>query len=200
MSEHRLPTEDFILVTPGGGGDGAELVDWVVERLRARSRPAAPRDPAAGAVHAGRAAAGVPGSASTATRRLHRDHLRGAGRAVLRARQRHRRAWAATTRSARSSPSASRLCWSRAPRRGSSSTCAPSVRSGSGSCACWPTMACGRRSGWPQPCASCRCMPVPRTSRAGADAARGWTGSARLIAPWLRPRGTLRELRRSRYA
>jgi predicted glycosyltransferase len=30
MSEHRLPTEDFILVTPGGGGDGAELVDWVV--------------------------------------------------------------------------------------------------------------------------------------------------------------------------
>ena len=30
MSEHRIPTEDFILVTPGGGGDGAELVDWVV--------------------------------------------------------------------------------------------------------------------------------------------------------------------------
>jgi predicted glycosyltransferase len=28
--EHRVPGEDFILVTPGGGGDGAELVDWVI--------------------------------------------------------------------------------------------------------------------------------------------------------------------------
>ncbi len=27
---HRVPSEDFILVTPGGGGDGAELVDWVL--------------------------------------------------------------------------------------------------------------------------------------------------------------------------
>jgi predicted glycosyltransferase len=30
MSERRVPTEEFILVTPGGGGDGAELVDWVL--------------------------------------------------------------------------------------------------------------------------------------------------------------------------
>jgi predicted glycosyltransferase len=27
---HRLPRDDFILVTPGGGGDGAELIDWVI--------------------------------------------------------------------------------------------------------------------------------------------------------------------------
>ena len=25
-----MPREDFILVTPGGGGDGAELIDWVI--------------------------------------------------------------------------------------------------------------------------------------------------------------------------
>ena len=25
-----MPSEKFILVTPGGGGDGAELVDWVI--------------------------------------------------------------------------------------------------------------------------------------------------------------------------
>ena len=28
--EHPVPSEPFILVTPGGGGDGAELVDWVL--------------------------------------------------------------------------------------------------------------------------------------------------------------------------
>ena len=28
--EHRPPREPFILVTPGGGGDGAELIDWVI--------------------------------------------------------------------------------------------------------------------------------------------------------------------------
>jgi predicted glycosyltransferase len=28
--EHELPRRPFILVTPGGGGDGAELVDWVL--------------------------------------------------------------------------------------------------------------------------------------------------------------------------
>jgi predicted glycosyltransferase len=29
-SEHGLPTEPSILVTPGGGGDGAELIEWVI--------------------------------------------------------------------------------------------------------------------------------------------------------------------------
>lgn len=28
--EHPLPRGNFILVTPGGGGDGAELIDWVI--------------------------------------------------------------------------------------------------------------------------------------------------------------------------
>lgn len=28
--EHPVPEGEFLLVTPGGGGDGAELVDWVV--------------------------------------------------------------------------------------------------------------------------------------------------------------------------
>ena len=28
--EHPLPAGEFILVTPGGGGDGAELIDWVI--------------------------------------------------------------------------------------------------------------------------------------------------------------------------
>ncbi len=30
LPEHGLPQEPFILVTPGGGGDGAELIDWVI--------------------------------------------------------------------------------------------------------------------------------------------------------------------------
>jgi predicted glycosyltransferase len=30
MLEHRVPEGPFILVTPGGGGDGAELIDWVI--------------------------------------------------------------------------------------------------------------------------------------------------------------------------
>ena len=28
--EHGLPAEPSVLVTPGGGGDGAELIDWVI--------------------------------------------------------------------------------------------------------------------------------------------------------------------------
>jgi predicted glycosyltransferase len=28
--EHRVPSDPFILVTPGGGGDGGELIDWVL--------------------------------------------------------------------------------------------------------------------------------------------------------------------------
>jgi predicted glycosyltransferase len=30
LPDHELPAEPFILVTPGGGGDGAELIDWVI--------------------------------------------------------------------------------------------------------------------------------------------------------------------------
>ncbi|HEX6015202.1 MAG TPA: glycosyltransferase [Geminicoccaceae bacterium] len=30
LPEHEVPAEPFILVTPGGGGDGAELIDWVI--------------------------------------------------------------------------------------------------------------------------------------------------------------------------
>lgn len=30
MVGHRVPEAPFILVTPGGGGDGAELIDWVI--------------------------------------------------------------------------------------------------------------------------------------------------------------------------
>ena len=120
---------DFILVTPGGGGDGAELDRLGDPRLRARSRHAAPRRAAARAVHAGRAAARLPGAGQPRPP-AGSDHLRGAGRAVLRARPRHRRRWAATTRSARSSRSASRRCWCRGRRPGSSSICAPSGRSG----------------------------------------------------------------------
>lgn len=32
---HPLPAGDFILVTPGGGGDGAELIDWVIRAYEA---------------------------------------------------------------------------------------------------------------------------------------------------------------------
>jgi predicted glycosyltransferase len=28
--DHQVPGGEFILVTPGGGGDGAELIDWVI--------------------------------------------------------------------------------------------------------------------------------------------------------------------------
>jgi predicted glycosyltransferase len=30
LPEHGLPAAPFLLVTPGGGGDGAELIDWVL--------------------------------------------------------------------------------------------------------------------------------------------------------------------------
>lgn len=33
--EHTVPDEDFILVTPGGGGDGAQLIDWVIRAYEA---------------------------------------------------------------------------------------------------------------------------------------------------------------------
>ncbi len=33
--EHRPPDGGFILVTPGGGGDGAELIDWVIRAYEA---------------------------------------------------------------------------------------------------------------------------------------------------------------------
>ena len=39
-----LPFDDepFILVTPGGGGDGVEMVDWVMRAYEARTRPLFP--------------------------------------------------------------------------------------------------------------------------------------------------------------
>ena len=37
-----LPGEPFLLVTPGGGGDGETLVDWVLNALEQKPRPAKP--------------------------------------------------------------------------------------------------------------------------------------------------------------
>ena len=37
-----LPSEPFLLVTPGGGGDGETLVDWVLSALEQKPRPAKP--------------------------------------------------------------------------------------------------------------------------------------------------------------
>ncbi len=34
-NEHELPDEPYILVTPGGGGDGEELIDWVLRAYEA---------------------------------------------------------------------------------------------------------------------------------------------------------------------
>ena len=34
--------EPFILVTAGGGGDGVDMVDWVIRRLRVRCKAAPP--------------------------------------------------------------------------------------------------------------------------------------------------------------
>lgn len=43
-SPDTLPFGDapFLLVTPGGGGDGVELVDWVIRAYEARTRPLFP--------------------------------------------------------------------------------------------------------------------------------------------------------------
>ena len=38
----NLPREPFLLVTPGGGGDGETLVDWVLNALEQKPRPAKP--------------------------------------------------------------------------------------------------------------------------------------------------------------
>jgi predicted glycosyltransferase len=37
-----LPTDPFVLVTPGGGGDGETMVDWVLNALESQPRPAIP--------------------------------------------------------------------------------------------------------------------------------------------------------------
>jgi predicted glycosyltransferase len=37
-----LPADPFLLVTPGGGGDGETLVDWVLNALERQPRPAMP--------------------------------------------------------------------------------------------------------------------------------------------------------------
>ena len=37
-----LPADPFLLVTPGGGGDGETLVDWVLSALESQPRPAVP--------------------------------------------------------------------------------------------------------------------------------------------------------------
>ncbi len=37
-----LPRESFFLITPGGGGDGETLVDWVLNALEQKPRPAKP--------------------------------------------------------------------------------------------------------------------------------------------------------------
>ncbi len=39
---HPFADEPFILVTPGGGGDGIELVDWVLKAYEAHDRPLFP--------------------------------------------------------------------------------------------------------------------------------------------------------------
>lgn len=41
-SENPYGDEPFILVTPGGGGDGIELVDWVLSAYEAQSQPLFP--------------------------------------------------------------------------------------------------------------------------------------------------------------
>ena len=114
------------------------------QRLRARPRPAPSRRPADGAVHAGRAETGLPG-AGRARLPAGRDHLRGAGSRRSSSAPARSSPWAATTRSARSYPSASRPCWCRGPHPGSSSICAPSGRSGWGWSACCPTTAPARQ-------------------------------------------------------
>ena len=41
-TDHPFGEEPFILVTPGGGGDGIELVDWVLRAYESRERPLFP--------------------------------------------------------------------------------------------------------------------------------------------------------------
>ena len=140
------------------------------QRLRARSRPAASRRPADGAVHAGRAAAGLPGAGgarSAAARRSPSRH----GSSRSSSAPAPWSPWAATTRSARSSRSASRPCWCRAPRPGSSSICAPSGRSGWAWCGCSPMTACAAPQ---RMAAALRALPAHAGAggeRARADAA-----------------------------
>ena len=42
MEHFRFSDEPFILVTPGGGGDGEEMVDWVLRAYEARRAPLLP--------------------------------------------------------------------------------------------------------------------------------------------------------------
>ena len=58
----RLPEDPFILVTPGGGGDGEDMVDWVLRAYETDPKPAPPRPDRARPLHEPRASERVPGA------------------------------------------------------------------------------------------------------------------------------------------
>ena len=182
----ECPSEQFILVTPGGGGDGAELVDWVISAYE--------HDP--GLPHQAVLLMGpfMPAEQRAAFQERARSD-RAADRRSLSRRGSSRCSsapapsspWAATTRSARSCRSASRPCWCRAPRRGWSSISAPSAPQKLGLVRMLPNdgvRATGADGGCPARAAvRCRC----RRASVRGPMLEGSDRIDRLIAPWLEP-------------
>ena len=124
--EHELPGEPYILVTTGGGGDGEALIDWVLRAYETDPDIPHPALVVFGPfMHLERRREFQ--ERARAARQGLRDHLRDPFRAAAWSARSAWSRWAATTPSARSSRSASRRCWCRAPSRGRSSCCAPSA-------------------------------------------------------------------------
>ena len=129
-----LPFDDepYILVTPGGGGDGVEMVDWVMRAYESRAQPLFPALIVLGPF--------MPAQA-TADFQARAEHLRDVSHIALPAdhralhgrRQGDRRHGRLQTPSARSCPSTSRRCWCRASCRAASSRSARSGRKRSAS-------------------------------------------------------------------
>ena len=65
-----MPSEPYILVTTGGGGDGEALIDWVLRAYEHDPRLPLPGAAGARAVHAARAPARVHGARGARSQRV----------------------------------------------------------------------------------------------------------------------------------
>ena len=147
------PTEPYILVTTGGGGDGEELIDWVLSAYERDPRHPAPGAARVRAVHAPRAAARFPGARGAARASVYTHHLRRPVRAAGRARDRRGRD--GRLQHVLRDPVVRQAGADRAAHRAAPGA-VPARRARQPSwawCACCPTTACGRRGAWPSSCA-----------------------------------------------
>ena len=182
-SERELPDKPYVLVTTGGGGDGEELIDWVLSAYEADPQHPASRAARVRPVHAPRAAARFPGARGAARTRLY-DHLRCPLRAA--GRRGDRRGRDGRLQHLLRDPVVRQAGADRAAHRAASGAvpACGARRVDSAWCACCPTTACGRRGAWPS-----SCMRWPAGRGRGREQIPGLLGGLERIteraAPWL---------------